>query len=219
MKCKELLEWSDTSKKIKPYLERKGYKYLGAGVDQSAYLEPGTGHVLKIFGTQGNHLSEDHKMFFKWAKYCSKHSNNPYLPKFYGYETFEFKGKLYLQIRQERLVKNSIDDFITDITQTVSSAVEMGDSFEEILQSISYDIDNEKQANLSKKNYSLSGDLARYEQVLNDKGQIKQFKKFYKTCKNLYDLGRENGWHWDLHEANIMRREDGTPVIVDPFVV
>jgi hypothetical protein len=91
-------------KRLSGYLAKKGYKKLGAGVDQTAYLEPGTGYVLKVFGTQGGEsFSPDHKMFFDWAKYCMKNSGNPFLPRFGGYDSFVLDGDRYLQIRQEPL--------------------------------------------------------------------------------------------------------------------
>ena len=98
-------EFSYTDHQIKRILQKKGYKFLGAGVDQSAYIEPSTGYVLKIFGSQegSKGFSPDHKMFFKWAKFCMKHQDNPFLPRFYGYESFKFEGDMYLQIRTEQL--------------------------------------------------------------------------------------------------------------------
>ena len=52
MRVSELTEFSSIDKKIDKILTVKGYKKLGSGKDQTAYLEPGTGYVLKIFGTQ-----------------------------------------------------------------------------------------------------------------------------------------------------------------------
>ena len=106
MNAHELTEWSTTDKKIERILKSKGYKKLGAGVDQTAYLEPGTGFVLKIFGTQGGKkFSRDHQMFFVWAQFCMKNSQNPFLPRFDDYESFVLDGDRYLQIRQEILQK------------------------------------------------------------------------------------------------------------------
>jgi len=100
-------EYSDHDSGIRKALEKKGYKFLGVGIDQMAYLEPSTGYVLKIFGTRGGKdFSQDQKMFFKFAKFCMEHQDNPFLPRFYGHESFEFKGNTYLQIRTEQLFKN-----------------------------------------------------------------------------------------------------------------
>lgn len=79
-----LTEWSNMSKGIRQEMESKGYKFLGAGVDQAAYLEPKTGKVLKIFGAQDedyaddNGFTRDHLMFKHWADYCAKRKGNIY---------------------------------------------------------------------------------------------------------------------------------------------
>jgi hypothetical protein len=36
-------EWSTTDSGIIKHLQKQGYELLGRGVDQSAFLEPGTG--------------------------------------------------------------------------------------------------------------------------------------------------------------------------------
>jgi hypothetical protein len=111
-------EYSDHDSGIKKALEKKGYKFLGVGIDQMAYLEPSTGYVLKIFGTRGGKdFSQDQKMFFKFAKFCMEHQDNPFLPRFYGYESFEFKGNTYLQIRTEQLFKNKkLQQAVTNVS-------------------------------------------------------------------------------------------------------
>jgi hypothetical protein len=43
--------------------------------------------------------------------------------------------------------------------------------------------------------------------------------KLYKTIKKLNKIGNTKDWHLDLHSDNFMKRDDGTPVIVDPWVV
>ena len=93
----EQLDEAIIDRKIKEILVNKGYKFLGAGVDQAAYLEPGSGQVLKIFGTQSANgltssgkpqFTKGQRMFFFWAKYCMDRQNNPFLPKFYGFESY-----------------------------------------------------------------------------------------------------------------------------------
>ena len=109
-----LAEWSSIDTEIKELLLKKGYKFLGKGVDQMAFLEPKTGQVYKVFGTKKTadptakqkkfYFSKEQQGFINWAKFC-KGSTNKFLPKFYGMESFVFKNKVYLQIRQELLYK------------------------------------------------------------------------------------------------------------------
>jgi len=203
MRAAELTEYSVTDKKIERILAKKGYKKLGAGVDQTAYLEPGTGYVLKVFGTQGGEsFSPDHKMFFAWAKYCMKNSNNPFLPRFGGYDSFVLDSDRYLQIRQEPLQPAGRMGVILEI---MASAVE-----------------DENIADLDELSDYVEdyfpGYAAGYQKLLKQLGP-KQMQLMLGTINRLYDIGNQKGWGFDLHAGNFMRRADGTPVIVDPWVV
>ena len=207
-------EWSQTDPGIRKALEEKGYKFLDNGVDQSAYIEPGTGWILKIFGTQHNSkfegtptFSKDHKMFFKWAKFCMKNSDNPFLPRFGGYESFEWKGKTYLQIRQEPLksVNNNVGELLEALADIVSS---YGNNFTWDRFCMKFDDD------LKDERYQYSRRLVK----LLD-GDLQKSKLFYETLKSLHDISeKQRSYIWDMHKGNFMMRGK-TPVIVDPWVV
>jgi hypothetical protein len=212
MKPHEILaEYSDTDPEIIEYLQDKGYVSIGQGVDQTAFLEPGTGLVLKIFGTQDTArapddknpnptFSKDQMMFFRWAKYCNNHRSNPYLPKFSGFESFYWNGHVYIQMRQEhlkslgylgKLCKEMADDAIAEF------------SFEDMMDRLSAPV----------WGYKLYMD-----ELLNLLGP-KGVHVFYKTIVRLNDIANQMGYELDLHGYNFMARADGTPVIVDPWVV
>lgn len=200
----ELDEYSETDVGIRRALEKKGYKFLGAGVDQSAYLEPGTGYVLKVFGSdESDQFSDDHKMFVKWAKFCDKHKNNPYLPKFYGYDSFIFKNKRYLQIRQEAL--NEIDQSTGDLLEVMADYnQDENDDFSTFV-------------NLLPVEYGSSINDA-YKRLVGKIG-VDGVNKLFKTMTKLLSISDKKGWIFDLHAGNFMQRADGTPVIVDPWVL
>jgi hypothetical protein len=203
MRAAELTEYSVTDKKIERILAKKGYKKLGAGVDQTAYLEPGTGYVLKVFGTQGGEsFSPDHKMFFAWAKYCMKNSGNPFLPRFGGYDSFVLDGDRYLQIRQEPLQPAGRMGVILEI---MANAVE-DENIADLDELSDYVEDYFDQ-------YSTG-----YQKLLKQLGP-QQMQLMLDTINRLYAIGNQKGWGFDLHAGNFMRRADGTPVIVDPWVV
>jgi hypothetical protein len=195
----ELDEFSNTDSGIRKALEKKGYKFLGSGVDQTAYLEPGTGYILKIFGTQGGKdFSQDQKMFFKFAKFCMKNQDNPFLPRFYGYESFEFKGKTYLQIRTEQLFKNKkLQQAVYELGAIVRRDQRRGYIHPDTPGSIK----------MIKKN------------ILNAVKTPDRFELLIQTLNKLYSTGSKSNYGWDLHSDNIMVRKDGTPVINDPWVV
>lgn len=199
-------EYSHTSFGITAELKKKGYKVLGSGVDQTAFLEPKTGLVLKIFGTnETNRFSNDHKMFFKWAKFCEANQNkNPFLPRFYGHESFFWKGygedekHRYLMIRTEPLKDSGRVGSV--LSRMASGVTEEGDTVKNVMRY------------LQETNPNTYRELT---QRLGENGMV----QFLNTAKRLYQIGDRAGYAWDLHSGNIMMRKDGTPVINDPWVV
>jgi hypothetical protein len=181
-------------------LKELGYKFLGNGVDQQAWLEPNTGYVLKIFGTSSNGtFSTSQKMFYRWAKFCEKNKDNEFLPKFYGIETFVFNNDNYIQFRQEKLVKTKLN--LMEITQDMVESADKNKSFKEFV----------KQVKNNAEWYPLS------YRALDDDQNVTWMKKFYKTIMALNKIADKKGWTSDIHSDNVMMRQDGTPVIIDPW--
>jgi hypothetical protein len=218
MKSSEILresildEYSDTDPAIVKHLQDKGYKLLDQGVDQTAFLEPETGLVLKIFGTQNNValapndentksiFSKEQMMFFRWGKYCNNHKSNPFLPKFSGFESFYWNGHVYIQMRQERL--NSIGA-IGKLCKEMADRAMANESFEDVAQTLTYPVWGYKNS---------------WDKLLNILGP-RGVHVFYKTIVRLNDIANQMGYELDLHGYNFMARADGTPVIIDPWIV
>ena len=190
-------EFSTMHSGIRKALETKGYQRLGKGVDQEAYLEPGGKTVLKIFGTQGNQnkLSADQKMFAKWADFCQRNSDNPFLPKFSGWETFEFKGKLYLQIRTEFLKPSG------ELGYAISVLGRVLDSGRSDYYSLEKDFPSE------------------YKRVSKAVGEQNVPLLLNTLLELIHKTQKKKSYNWDLHAGNIMRRPNGTPVLNDPYVL
>lgn len=224
-----LHEFSRTAPNIKDYLVKRGYRFLGAGVDQQAYLEPGTGHVLKVFGTQCDNeggepaLSDDQRMFQTYAGFCKRNADNPFLPRIYGYETFVFdtpmpKGKndtgpdryqkcLYLQIRTEMLKPYAGVE--RDVLNDMSNAVQENVDWNTYYQDMEYQDDEDARSWYAPV----------WNRMTNSAEKVRMWGEFYRTMQVLYKLGARQGYAWDLHGDNIMQRSDGTPVIMDPWVI
>ena len=212
MRPTEILdEYSDTDAKIIDHLESKGYELLGQGVDQTAFLEPGGKTVLKIFGTQNNvamaptgkqvkpKFSPDQKMFFIWAEYCNSHRDNPFLPKFSGFESFYWDGHVYLQIRQEIL--QPLSRTIAVLSEEFNDFIAQGYSFKDAVQELEdYDPDE-------------------LDTLVRATGSMQSLKLFYRTIKEIDAIANKRGWTNDLHADNFMSRGKNFPVIVDPWVV
>ena len=192
-------EFSTMAPGIRKALEKKGYRALGAGVDQEAYLEPNGRTVLKIFGTQGNtkKLSADQKMFAKWADFCQRNADNPFLPKFSGWETFNFKGELYLQIRTE---------FLKPSGELGRAIAQLGSA-----------LDNDVADYYTLKTYR--GTDREYKRVSKAVGEQNIPLLLNTLLELIHKTQKKKNYNWDLHAGNIMLRPNGQPVLNDPYVL
>ena len=192
-------EFSTMARGIRKALEKKGYEALGAGVDQEAYLEPDGKTVLKIFGTQGNtkKLSADQKMFAKWADFCQQNSDNPFLPKFSGWETFNYKGELYLQIRTE---------FLKPSGELGRAIAQLGSA-----------LDNDVADYYTLKTYR--GTDREYKRVAKAVGEQNIPLLLNTLLELIHTTQKKKSYNWDLHAGNIMMRPNGQPVLNDPSVL
>ena len=196
--------------KKKDYIMPRGAR----GDDAAAFVEPGTGQILKIFGTgsgadvvkkngkQQTNFSDAQKMAYYWAKYCDMHSGNKFLPKFSGIESFHWGSDVYLQIRQERLY-----DLEKDQKRTIESMAMMAK------RKVPFKTMDEKYTN----NYYDDTRLA-WKQI-KEKMDDKDLRLFYQTMIDISNIADQKNWAYDLHGDNIMMRKDGTPVILDPWAL
>ena len=192
-------EFSTMAPGIRKALEKKGYRALGAGVDQEAYLEPNGRTVLKIFGTQGNtkKLSADQKMFAKWADFCQRNSDNPFLPKFSGWETFNFKGELYLQIRTEFLKPSG----------------ELGRAIAQLGSALDYGVADYYTLKTNR------GTDREYKRVAKAVGEQNVPLLLNTLLELIHKTQKKKNYNWDRHAGNIMLRPNGQPVLNDPYVL
>lgn len=215
---KFITEWSDTPDSIASYLKKRGYKKLGKGVDQTAFLEPGTDQVLKIFGSDESGHNNGHDMFAYWASYCKKHSNNPFLPKFSGWTKFNYDkdGKDYLQIRMEKLQK--LPEELSNALGSISDAMEQNTT-DKVKKVIFKNLGTHtKKFNLIDEDEDI--EINNFDEI--NKLAIllgeKNFNLLLDTISNLEKMASSRGYKFDLHGDNFMHRNDGTPIIVDPWV-
>jgi hypothetical protein len=206
---------ADFSPGIKSTLIQKGYKFLGKGVDQQAYLAP-DGTVLKIFGTRDDsrgsmELTRAQEAFKLFADFCRANPNNPFLPEFSDWNMFHYDKKPYLQIKTERLFEftgsyNQWADVLEDIADR---AVSGGDDLRKQNWLKNFVVDP------AYPLYSPSKTNAAQELVvhLGEEG----FNQLWDTIAQLGKVARRNGIRMDLHSGNFMLGSDGHIVISDPF--
>lgn len=213
MKSSEFITEAYTSDKIRGILEKKGYKFLGKGVDQTAYLAP-DGMILKIFGTSpyakkgSMELTKSQKTFKAYADYCLAHPDNEFLPQFSDWAMFEFGGKPYLQIKMERLFPFK----------------KGAEGWNEMLSSIADHAEHSKSPAAKKKwldrNMGQSYDSwtqKKTEQLIMHLGED-GFNKLWDTIYDLRQVSKRIGLsNLDLHSGNFMLGSDGEIVISDPF--
>lgn len=198
---------------VRKVLQDKGYEYLGSGVDKQAWLEPGTGQVLIVFGYRKGvaDFSPDQRMFIDWITYCNKNKNNPHLPRFSGFESFQFQGKNYIQARMERL--NEVPARIKELVSYLDHAADhMGaKDFDAALKRLTF-----------AGNYDEEADEFRYdtvEQIVDFLGGPDRAANLLNTVHQVKQFSRQHGYSLDLHSGNYMQRSNGTIVVNDPFVV
>lgn len=218
MKIKELFVTSKITEAyfdddIQEYLENKGYKFIGAGIDQTTWLEPGTGLILKVFGADESKgpgplkLSYAQKMFKVFADYCMKHDSNKFLPNFLGWTPFKFKGKTYLQIRMERLFPITDDD-VSEALAGIGFEAPLSDDYESFLE-------------YHFKRRNVDAGLEKLVLHIGKEG----FKQLWMTIYDLSEEAKRKGFSevsgdaMDLHNDNFMYGSDGHIVINDPYYV
>ena len=199
---------------ISQYLAKRGYQYLGGGIDKQAYLESSTGQVLIVFGYRKEYseFSPDQRMFINWINYCNKNKDNPHLPRFSGFETFQFQGKNYIQARMEALqeLPDEVGYLVGNIEEVT---MQMGrGNFDRAMKILTgYAQDS-----------SYEGDQPLWYEVkdsINFLGGPERAKNLLKTVKTVQQFARKHNYTIDLHRGNYMARPDGTIVVNDPFVI
>jgi hypothetical protein len=198
---------------VRKALMDKGYKYLGSGIDKQAYLEPGTGQVLIVFGYRKgvDDFSPDQRMFIDWINYCNKNSNNPHLPKFSGFESFQFQGKNYIQARMEPLkeLPDEVGMLVAQIDDVVKKSKQ---NFKRQIKNIS------SYATFASAD---QGDSRYYEleDTIRHLGGEQAAMNLLQTVYQVKKFAQQHRFSIDLHRGNYMMREDGTIVVNDPFVL
>ena len=215
MRASQFLSELTVDTGIKQALKQKGYKELGHGQDQLVFLEPGSGMILKIFGTNrsqngsagSNGLTFPQQTFKAFADYCAKRPDNQFLPYFSGWETFEFGGQRYLQIRCERLFPGTKYRSIFGLLEEMSSEAALHKNGAKIFLKDKMEDDDDWGEN----------EYERMGQLITMLGGEEQYYLLWKTLSELGDIADRGGFHVDLHDENFMLGSDGHIVISDPF--
>jgi hypothetical protein len=202
---------------VRKELAKQGYKYLGSGIDKQAYLEPGTGQILVIFGygkwSKGK-FSPDQLTFVNWAKYCQQNSNNPHLPRFSGWESFDFNGQKYLQIRMEPL--RELPQNLKDIVYWLEDYIDEQGKIDS--KKVAKRIGNQGVEEFDYDKGDFYQKKVKAKKIIEYLGGAQAAAGLMKTVQIAKRMANKEDVTLDLHGGNYMQRADGTIVVNDPFV-
>jgi hypothetical protein len=111
------------SQRIQDYFVDRGYKYLGDGRDQIAFLSP-RGTVVKVLGI-GEDERED--IVKSYVGFFLRNQRNPHYPRIYNAGDFEVDGETYFVYEMEYLNPVSGEDRVLEYIEDLMSALPRGE--------------------------------------------------------------------------------------------
>jgi predicted GNAT family acetyltransferase len=111
------------SQRIQDYFVDRGYKYLGEGRDQIAFLSP-RGTVVKVLGI-GEDERED--IVKSYVGFFSRNQRNPHYPRIYNAGDFTVDGETYFVYEMEYLNPISGEDRVLEYIEDLMSALPRGE--------------------------------------------------------------------------------------------
>lgn len=215
----EAEKYTQESEKIVRTLIDNGYTQLGSGADATVWTKD-VGHVIKIIMPENLNITRAAHTFKKFYEFCITHSNLDCLPRFIPingevYTEFRIGNRKYMQISMEQLYpleKGSFDHGVVYNLGVYATQF----SWDRVTQLLS---DSDEWENYLYE-FKLSGIPA--EQYSNKFKSLSSAKKnklkvLYNVMTMLYSTGTINKFRLDIHTENVMRRRDGTLVIIDPW--
>ena len=201
------------SNEIWRQLKAAGYHHVGSGADATVFAKDDS-HVIKILMPE-DAGSKAEQVFRKFYEFSMAHQDLPCVPRFNEVNTIDINGKDYTQIEMEKLSPIQEDSFIEGLIWFLSDYTSSSESWEtierELAEPNTWEIYSLKYANTFAKVWqSLLENPA-------SKKTYAMYKQLYTVMQILYNTGRINKFGWDLHTANVMQRQNGQPVIIDPW--
>ena len=196
---------------LKKQLSANGYKSIGKGVDAIVFAKKDSPDVVKyLIGDRDRETNIAAGGFLAFAEFC-KTVKSPHLPKFSEIKTIKIGNEEIYQVSMERLHKLTEDEL--DVAWTMARYAENNGTFEDVVK----DIEETGSKALPQYQDQVVRQRTIHLKILNKNKSVfvlmQQLAKHAGSIKGLsLDLIHETGY-------NIMRRRDGTWVIIDPFVL
>lgn len=189
------------SSKIEQVMRQAGYGFLGGGAEATVWSHPRLPRVIKII--MPDDWRGDNRVamatFQRFLKLTQSYPS-PHWPRFHEmqdehgrssvFAKFRVGDRQYMQIAMERLEPLTADE--QEIIEIMSEDVAQGRSVEHFT---GWGDDSNKWIDENRW----------------------QLPSLWKAMRAAH---RKTNWDydWDLHGGNVMRRQDGTYVIIDPWI-
>jgi hypothetical protein len=204
---------TQNSRQLAKEFRQLGYSQIGSGADATVWAKDDS-HVIKILMPEDVD-SRAEQIFRKFYEFSIAHQDLASVPRFNEVNTIDINGKDYTQIEMERLAPIEPDTFMEGIVWLLSDYVTEQTPWptieSELAMPDTWEIYNPNYANALAKTWQ-----SLFENPAGRKTYA-MYRQLYNVMKLLFTTGTINKFGWDLHTANVMRRNNGQPVIIDPW--
>jgi len=212
-----MTKWKSVAQ-VQKFLKSNGFKQLGAGQFSQAWTAPGENTVVKI-------STQEDVCWLRFAKWVRKQASNKHLPKIHSIRTYNTKdGELFVS-RIEKL--EEVDDYFFEIEQLLTKEKDPSKVAEMLwVRTLDYDNPRHILQDMSviepmlksplRKNPKFKG-ISIGHLILRIMQEYTTTSPLIKTVRKASkEVLQDRRCFADLHSGNIMKRRDGTIVIVDP---
>jgi hypothetical protein len=203
-------------KQVQAFLKREGYKRLGKGAFAEAWSQRGSDTVIKI-------STVEDVCWLRYAKWAKTQQDNPHVPKISMLKTYKTKDGTLFVARVEKLseVDHYFDKILTQIgreqdPKKVGEMLWIGllgyDTVQDLLKESNI-VRSLANSTVKKTYYPHFTVPEMIAHVLSGARRT----KLAQTVKHAHaHIMKDPRCYEDLHSGNIMMRDDGTVVIMDP---
>ena len=204
---------TQNSKQLAKEFRQLGYSQIGSGADATVWAKDDS-HVIKILMPE-DVGSRAEQIFRKFYEFSIAHQDLACVPRFNEVNTIDINGKDYTQIEMERLAPIEKGTFMEGVVWLLSDYVMEQTPWptieSELAMPNTWEIYSPNYANALAKTWQslLENPAGRKTYTM--------YRQLYNVMKLLFTTGTINKFGWDLHTENVMRRNNGQPVIIDPW--
>lgn len=200
-------------KQIVNKFKQAGYKMIGQGADATVWTKDATTVTKIIMPDNPADMTVATKAFHEFYNFVQQHSNLENLPKFREISTFKIGDKEFTQVVMEKLLPLKHGSFEEALVWQLSDLATKKISWQQAFKIMSQPE--------TWKHFDPPPTVQQIIQYVKymDQRTYLEYNVLFSLMTLLYHTGRINKAGWDLHTANVMRRKNGTLVIVDPWFV